>query len=243
MTKTTSTTTDDVKKPAVLEVDPELAELLALEEESAAAPSESEQLAAVEELELEEAKAEIYAEQDEEASKKAEEVLEKASKAESKKAVEKKPAAKRINTSGMSVADAIKAIAGDDWKKYMTFDANDVRLKPEDFDQRVDSRLRTFESLAKKEKQKVVNAIRWLANGSKLETYTKTAIDLLVQKGSITSDDIRGMYLKHPYSKGTANSQTNQVMHVLPALEVATVSGGMLSLNNDSTIIELMKGA
>lgn len=226
-------------------VDMEIAELLRdLEADNQAeevtAVSHEEVESAVEALEMEEAKQEIYAEQESTEVNLSEKPV---VSEEPKPAKSAKP--KRVSTAGMKAGEAICAIIGDKAKvgEMMAFDTNDANLSAADYSDKVNERLNVMDGLAKKQGMKAQNLVRWLKSGSKLEAYTHLAIDLLVKKGSFESGDLRDYYMSQSangikgYSQGTANSQTNQIMHLLPAFEIAVRNGKSLTLNENSTIV------
>lgn len=198
-------------------------------EEQAATEAEIE--AAVEELSLEESKQEVYA--NEKAPEPSVAPTEKPEKSD-------KP--KRVSIAGMSTADAIKAICGDGYPQYLAFDTGDKDMDPDQLKDQADKRLITIGNLAKKEQQKAINMIRHLKNGTKLEVYTELGLKFLIENGSITSASLRNFFMSQKlngvkgYSQGTAGAQTNQLMHLFVALEIASVSNKTLTPSHRSSI-------
>lgn len=98
--------------------------------------------------------------------------------------------------------------------------------------------LEKIDSLAKKVGDKALNLLRFNATGdkTKLQVYTRLGLDELVKRGSITSKELTAHYQGVKYSEGTARSQANQLMSLLPAMGVADVSGRTLTLRSDSAI-------
>ena len=237
--------TNTVENDAVKtnELDAELEELLNAVEPEADAPeektiieepSEAEVEAAVVEVEATEARAEAHeAQPAEEQKAKIEEPDAKAKK--------KKTASTRVSLIGMSVSKAIQTVCGSGWRGFMALESTDLDEDGNVRNEVVTSRLKAFDGLAKKQGQKAINTFKWLSNGNKLEGYVAQALALIVDKGEMTSNDLREHYLAHPYSQGTANSQTNQIMSLFPVLGIATRDSKSLTLNPNSTIVEHYK--
>jgi len=221
-------------------VDAELAELLGSDveiieesepevaaEELVEAAAEEDIEAAVNEVEMNEAKQEAY--QNQPAEKKKTEKEAKQAKSKPKKA--SKPKAPSVT--GMATSEAVKTILGTDWEKNLVLDA----ANPES----PDVILSRLDSLAKKQSMKAVNVFKWIQRGNNLEGYVSKALDLLIKNGSMSSENLREHYLAHPYSQGTANSQSNQIMSLFPALSIAQRDGKTLTLNENSTIVATYK--
>ncbi|MCX2843202.1 hypothetical protein OQJ59_16450 [Microbulbifer thermotolerans] len=94
-----------------------------------------------------------------------------------------------------------------------------------------------FDGVAKKIQEKVVKVFSYIHRGVQLSNYTRMALDLLKDSdGSITTDDIRAAYWACPYSSGTINAQSSQMMKLLPLLGIANREGKKLILREDSTL-------
>lgn len=197
----------------------------------------------VEKLEMKEAKDEIYAEQNDEKPAPDFEASNNNEKIEDTKKSEKKPRAKRVALANMDTQDAIKTILGNELDAYFAFDYDDSNLDVAALEAKVSERMNTVTSLAKKERLKSVNLFKHLKDDSKLNVYTGLALKLLIERGTINSLIMRDYFTSQhkngvkSYSMGTANAQTTQFMHLLPAFECAIVDGKNLVLNPNSTIV------
>ena len=100
--------------------------------------------------------------------------------------------------------------------------------------------LTALDGLAKKVKEKAVNAMECAKKGTAPSVYTQRALAILKEKGSMTAAELKADYLARPYSEGTASAQTSQMMIVLPALKIATRAGNTLTLNPESTLFPLL---
>ena len=228
------------------QLDAELAEMLAEIEgeelseddvEEILASSDEDIEAAVAEVEMAEAKAQVYEEQEAEEEKPA--IATRDPSTPKQKVVK---TSTKVNTTGMKTSEAIQAVLGTDWKSFMALDLGDLDDNGEVKQEVVDYRLKEFDGLAKKQGAKAVNVFKWVAKGVRLEAYVDQAMKTLIADGEMSSDGLRKKYLAHPYSAGTANSQTSQIMNVLPALGVAHRSArGLLTLNPASTLVQHYK--
>ena len=256
MPNTQTVATEEVNPPVMESedaLDAELAELLnemegeaPVEVEAAPEAHKEEEIEdAIEALELEEVKQEIYEEQaaaddcdleEHEATE-----PEKSATADDDEGeVEVKSAPKRRagSTTGMKPSDALKVINEEGWADMLAFDINDAGLDTEALEKKNKSRLYVLDHLNKKQQERVVNMFRWISGG-KLRNYTEIAMKLLAEKGEITSVELRDHYVSLHKSPKTANSQVSNYMHVLPAMEIATKVGNVLTLNSDSTIMAM----
>lgn len=66
--------------------------------------------------------------------------------------------------------------------------------------------------------------------------YVVTAFKLLRKTGAMTSADLNAAYIAEGLGKGTANSQTGQIMHLFATVGIANRSGQALQLRADSTV-------
>lgn len=91
--------------------------------------------------------------------------------------------------------------------------------------------------LAKKVGEKAINLLRHRDNPTQVQVYTRMGLDQLAKEGTITSKGLVDMF-STKYKPGTARAQANQLMHLFPALQVATVnSDKSLVANKDSVIL------
>lgn len=152
----------------------------------------------------------------------------------------KAPVTRRINSKGMSKADALVKALGSKLNDYLTLNNADAMLDASALQAKVDAKLQEIEGLPVKIQEKVVNFYAHLVNGAALSNYTRMALELLVKQGELTSKQLRDAYIARPYSQGTANSQTTQLMKLLPTLGLATrEANGRLVANPDSTLLPM----
>lgn len=97
----------------------------------------------------------------------------------------------------------------------------------------------TVDSLAKKIGDKALNLLRFNETGdkSKLQVYTRLGLDFLLKNGTMDSKALTAHFQATKYSLGTARSQANQIMGLLPAMKVGLMSGRAMSINPDSAIV------
>lgn len=107
----------------------------------------------------------------------------------------------------------------------------------------VDDLANTINALAKKVGDKATNLLRYKGQPSKIQKYTTLGLNLLIEKGSVSSKELVSHLESSGYTIGTARSQANQLMSLFPALKIANRSGRQLSLRSDSTIVEAYKTA
>lgn len=101
----------------------------------------------------------------------------------------------------------------------------------------VDALKTNVDSLAKKVGDKAVNLLRNASDPRKLQNYTRLGLEFLIENGAASSKTLTDMLQAKGYTIGTARSQANQLMALLPALKVADRSGRNLALNADSTLV------
>lgn len=94
----------------------------------------------------------------------------------------------------------------------------------------------TVDGLAKKVGDKAVNLLRYQNEPKKLQNYTRVGLEYLLSNGSASSKDLTELLQKRGYTIGTARSQANQLMSLLPALKVADKMGRGLTVNSQSLI-------
>lgn len=114
----------------------------------------------------------------------------------------------------------------------------DAEKSPEDLNAEFKE---VINGLAKKVGAKAVNLMAHLQGCAKLECYTEFAMKILLEEGKLERSDLVKRLVARPYSQGTANSQTGQIMQLLPALKIANKVGSTLELNNDSVIVAALK--
>lgn len=206
-----------------------LEELVALDAETEADPVEA-LSDAVGEIESEEAVAQAYKDQ------------EGSTESDAPATPGKAPAKKgtRMNTAGMKPSDVVRAKMGTTIHKTFITALSDARLPDADLNALIDGRVNAIDGLPKKVGEKVINVLQHLSSGVTISCFTRMALDLLKSKGTISTKDIRDAYLKRPYSAGTSNAQSSQMMAVLPFLGIATKSGNTLTIDQDSALISLL---
>ena len=96
----------------------------------------------------------------------------------------------------------------------------------------------TVDSLAKKVGDKAVNLLRFQKKTEKLQTYTRLGLQFLVEEKQASSKTLTEHLVAKGYTIGTARSQANQLMALLPALKVADRSARTLALNEKSVIVQ-----
>ena len=97
----------------------------------------------------------------------------------------------------------------------------------------------------KKVQEKSVNLIACAVKGGTLSNYTVIALKALLDRGAVTSAELRAAYETNPekaYGKGTANAQAGQMMRLFPDLGIAVKDGKTLKVNEDSVLIPALRG-
>lgn len=149
-------------------------------------------------------------------------------------------AARPSRAAGASPFDVVKAAVNDDEAlqrvaMLVTADEPSAEL--------VDDLAKTINNLAKKVGDKASNLLRHKSQPAKLQKYTRLGMDLLIDKGSVTSADLTKHLQSSGYTIGTARSQANQLMSLLPALKIADKSGRTIAIRPDSVIAQQYKAA
>lgn len=107
----------------------------------------------------------------------------------------------------------------------------------------VDTLFDRIDKLAKKVGEKAANLVRNRCNPARIQGYTRDGLNLLIDKGEVTSKDLFAGFMGK-YKEGTARSQANQLMSLFPALGIAERIGRSgLKLNPDSLIVADFKSA
>lgn len=207
------------------------------------------------EIELEEAVRESYAEIEPEKESISPKKLEKSSSEigddvynetsevkEKDVEVESKPKPKAKSRAGgaMKPSEALKVRLGsvEAVESTLIHTPEDAKLSADELKETIAARMAEIDSAPKKVGEKLVNAYAHLTGGTSLSVYTELALELILTKGEITSQDIFERYRARPYSEGTSRSQSGQLMKVLPLMGVAKREGQKLTLVEDSVIAQ-----
>lgn len=170
-----------------------------------------------------------------------------AEKAKAKKeaAADAAPAApKRPSLSGLAPSAALRTAFGEKVYDYCITTQKQASMTAEQRKAAVDEFLEnSLDTLAKKVKEKAINAFQSISGQAKLSVYTETAIQMLKDKKEFSCADLKTKYLARPYSPGTSSAQSSQMMMLLPALNIATRQGNKLVLVEDSPLFELLSNA
>lgn len=198
--------------------------------------------AAVRELELHDAKAEAYAEQESVESTDlnteiAAPSVTPVTTAEVAAVEEKKAKRKRVSSAGKKKSEVIASHLGANSAEYFVLETADADLKPDELKDREKEVLASIDALAKKVSEKAVNLMNFVKTGEHLSVYTTIALDLLTEKGTVTSENLRQKMRDEGYTVGTSNSQSQQMFQLFPALKIATRVKNILTLNDESTIV------
>lgn len=166
--------------------------------------------------------------------------------AASPKNVGKKPKAakpSRVSTKGMKNSDAIKAILGADYQDFLVFRSSEAKLTDGERAALADKRLAEFDSVKHvKMAKKCLNVFEWIKTGRSMTTFVKLGLDALISKGSLSTKDLKQVYLDRPYQDKTASSVSSQMARVLCIFGIADRDAdGKLTLSDDSSIAALYK--
>lgn len=195
---------------------------------------------ALRELDIAEAKAEAYAEQvapeGEDMNTELPEPTVTASTAEVA-AKEDKPKRKRESSEGKKKSEIITSHLGAESAGFFALEIDDAELDVATLKEREKATLEVIDALPKKVGEKATNLFDFLKTGEHLSIYTKIAFDLLLEKTTFTSEDLRAAMLAHGYTVGTSNSQAQQMMTLLPALKVGVRVKNLMTKNSESMIL------
>ena len=195
---------------------------------------------ALRELDIAEAKAEAYAEQvapeGEDMNTELPEPTVAATTAEVA-AKEEKPKRKRESSEGKKKSEIITSHLGAESAGFFALEIDDAELDVAALKEREKATLEVIDALPKKVGEKATNLFDFLKTGEHLSVYTKIAFDLLLEKTTFTSEDLRAAMLAHGYTVGTSNSQAQQMMTLLPALKVGVRVKNIMTKNPESTIL------
>lgn len=95
---------------------------------------------------------------------------------------------------------------------------------------------------AKKVQEKFENALAQLSAGKTPSVYVTYGWQLLRANGGMTSAELVACFTARGYKLGTARAQAQQVMTLLPALLMVKQDGKKLVINPDSRLAEIMNG-
>lgn len=195
---------------------------------------------ALRELDIAEAKAEAYAEQaaseGEDMNTELPEPVAVATTAEVV-AKEDKPKRKRESSEGKKKSEIITSHLGAESAGFFALEIDDAELDVAELKEREKATLEIIDALPKKVGEKATNLFDFLKTGEHLSIYTKIAFDLLLEKTTFTSEDLRNKMLAHGYTTGTSNSQAQQMMTLLPALKVGVRVKNIMTKNPESMIL------
>lgn len=192
---------------------------------------------ALRELDIAEAKAEAYAEQvAPEGEDMNTELPEPVATAEVA-AKEEKPKRKRESSEGKKKSEIITSHLGAESAGFFALEIDDAELDVAALKEREKATLEVIDALPKKVGEKATNLFDFLKTGEHLSIYTKIAFDLLLEKSTFTSEDLRAAMLAHGYTVGTSNSQAQQMMTLLPALKVGVRVKNLMTKNPESMIL------
>lgn len=195
---------------------------------------------ALRELDIAEAKAEAYAEQvaleGEDMNTELLEPVVTVTTAEVA-AKEDKPKRKRESSEGKKKSQIITSHLGAESAGFFALEIDDAELDVATLKEREKATLEVIDALPKKVGEKATNLFDFLKTGEHLSIYTKIAFDLLLEKTTFTSEDLRAAMLAHGYTVGTSNSQAQQMMTLLPALKVGVRVKNLMTKNPESMIL------
>lgn len=195
---------------------------------------------ALRELDIAEAKAEAYAEQvapeGEDMNTELPEPVATATAAEVA-AKEEKPKRKRESSEGKKKSEIITSHLGAESAGFFALEIDDAELDVAELKEREKATLEVIDALPKKVGEKATNLFDFLKTGEHLSVYTKIAFDLLLEKSTFTSEDLRAAMLAHGYTVGTSSSQAQQMMTLLPALKVGVRVKNIMTKNPESMIL------
>lgn len=197
---------------------------------------------ALRELDMQEARAEAYAEQeaDAEATDMNTELPEPEARVEPK---QEKPRTPRVSSAGKKKSEVIAAHLGANSSEFFVLEADDAELDADELKAKEKEVLAAIDALPKKVGEKATNLFNYLKTGERLSIYTKIALDLLVDKDRFTTEELRDKMLAAGYTQGTSNSQTQQMMQLLPALKIGARVKNLMALNDESMILAKYRAA
>ena len=201
---------------------------------------------AVRELEIADAKAEAYAGQESVVGEDLNTELPEpiiASTTEEVAAKEEKVKRKRESSEGKKKSQIITSHLGAESAGFFALEIDDAELDTVALKEREKVTLEVIDALPKKVGEKATNLFNYLKTGEHLSVYTKIAFDLLLEKTTFTSEDLRNKMLAEGYTTGTSNSQAQQMMQLLPTLKVGVRVKNLMTRNRDSMILAKYEAA
>lgn len=201
---------------------------------------------AVRELEIADAKAEAYAGQESVVGEDLNTELPEpivASTTEEVAAKEEKVKRKRESSEGKKKSQIITSHLGAESAGFFALEIDDAELDTVALKEREKATLEVIDALPKKVGEKATNLFNYLKTGEHLSVYTKIAFDLLLEKTTFTSEDLRNKMLAEGYTTGTSNSQAQQMMQLLPTLKVGVRVKSLMTRNPDSMILAKYEAA
>jgi len=230
---------DDLELAALeAALDAELEDVELEEEINVEGADEDTIVEAVEEVEMEEAKADAYEEQD------------AASEIEIEPApvVAEKPKTPRKTMTGHKKSEVALSKVGEKATGFI-LEVADAELDADAQKEKFDKMIAGIDELAIKVGEKAVNLVAYAANDAKLSTYTQISMAYLVSKGTVTAKEL----IEHlqdqdangvkSYGIGTARSQAHQMFKLFPEFKIATMDGKAMTVNEDSLIVAKFKAA
>jgi hypothetical protein len=191
-------------------------------------PSAAAVEAAVQEIEMEEAKSEIYEKQ---------EAAELSAEPVEKKETKKSVVTPRKTMTGSKKSEVVLEKLGGNSAEFFALEIADAGLDEKGLLAKRADTLAKIDAMAKKVGEKAVNLIDFINSGKKLSAYTEIALRLLIEKGEMSTKDLVEKYQARPYSIGTSRSQAHQMFKLFPELKVGIMDGKTMKLNPDSLIV------
>lgn len=201
---------------------------------------------AVRELEIADAKAEAYAGQESVVGEDLNTELPEpiaTSTTEEVAAKEEKVKRKRESSEGKKKSQIITSHLGAESAGFFALEIDDAELDTVALKEREKVTLEVIDALPKKVGEKATNLFNYLKTGEHLSVYTKIAFDLLLEKTTFTSEDLRNKMIAEGYTTGTSNSQAQQMMQLLPTLKVGVRVKNLMTRNPDSMILAKYEAA
>ncbi|MEO9497626.1 MAG: hypothetical protein ABJG42_24345 [Vibrio splendidus] len=141
------------------------------------------------------------------------------------------------SVSGMSKSEALNVKLGTAGRKFLVLDSDMSDMDSDEQGEAIDAIIAKVDGLPKKVGEKVLNFMQHLNSGVNLSVYSQIAIDVLVEKGTISVPELRAKY-EEKYSKGTASAQSSQLIQVIKFLKLGVPQdGNKVAINDDSLLI------
>jgi hypothetical protein len=142
---------------------------------------------------------------------------------------------------GSKPSEAISTLMTGKPMLLTTTDVKDYTDDADKFATKVESSLADFDNAPKKVGEKLINTFKWLNGSVKLSRYTKDALTLLIEKGEATTKVLETFYVDGHLGLSTARSQAGQMRKLLPLLNIASLVGDKLTINEESTLVQHYK--